>query len=126
VAIIKEQAVGRHARARDTVTGGADIDEYTAVSLADATWLQTATTVRQWLEHCATLGIDPLPVSEAALKAYVLDLARKGRRLSTIRTRLGCLGTWCRVHDHVLQRKHLTNVLRGIAKTQPKADQASR
>jgi hypothetical protein len=84
-AILKEQAVGHHAR--DTVTGGANIDEFTAVSLADATWQQTVTTVRQWLEHCTTFSIDPLPVSEAALKAYEFDLARKGRRLSTICTR---------------------------------------
>ena len=124
MAIITTQAVGRYARARETVTGGIELDEFTAMSLADATWLQTATTVRQWLPHCAKLGVAPLPVSPAALKAFVLDLARKGRRLSTIRVRLGCLGTWCRIHDHVLERKLLTNVLRGIAKSQPKADQA--
>jgi hypothetical protein len=124
VAIIGTQAVGRYARARDTVTGGTVLDEYTAASLADATWLQTATTVRQWLPHCAKLGVDPLPVQPAALMAYVLGLARKGRRLSTIRVRLGCLGTWCRIHGHVLERKLLTNVLRGIAKMQGKADQA--
>jgi site-specific recombinase XerC len=124
VGIIATQAVGRYARARDIVTGGADIDEYTAASLADATWLQTATTVRQWVPHCAELGVEPLPVQAAALKAYVLNLARKGRRLSTIRVRLGCLGTWCRMHNHVLERRLLTNVLRGIAKTQGKPDQA--
>ncbi len=122
--IITSQAVGRYARARETVTGGIELDEFTAMSLADATWLQTATTVRQWLPHCAKLGVDPLPVLPVPLKSYVLDLARKGRRLSTIRVRLGCLGTWCRIHGHVLERKLLTNVLRGIAKMQGKADQA--
>jgi hypothetical protein len=124
VAIIRHQAVGRHARARDTVTGDIKLDEFTAMSLADATWLQTATTVRQWKPHCAKLGVEPLPVLPAALMAYVLDLARKGRRLSTIRVRLGCLGTWSRIHGHVLERKLLTNVLRGIAKTQGRPDQA--
>ena len=124
--IITAQAVGRHARARDRVTGGIDIDEFTAVSLSDATWLQTDTTVRQWKEHCAKLGVDPLPVLPAPLKFYVLDLARKGRRLSTIRVRLGCLGTWSRIHGHVLERKLLTNVLRGIAKMQGKGIRPSR
>jgi integrase len=124
VAIIRTQAAGRYARARETVTGGADIDEYTAASLADATWLQAATTIRQWKEHSRKLGVEPMPPSPAALKEWVLAMAREGRRYSTIKTRLGCLGTWCRVHGHVLQRKHLTNVLRGIAKVQPKADQA--
>jgi hypothetical protein len=124
VAIITAQAVGRYARARETVTGDAELDEFTAMSLADATWLQTATTVRQWKAHCAKLGVDPLPVLPAPLKAYVLDLARQGRRLSTIRVRLGGLGTWSRIHGHVLERKLLTNVLRGIAKTQTKPDQA--
>jgi site-specific recombinase XerC len=124
VATIRDEAVGRHARARDNVTGGIELDEFTAISLADATWVQTDTTVRQWKEHCAKLGVAPLPVLPELLKSYVLALARKGRRYATIQTRLGCLGTWCRIHDQVLQRKHLTNILRGIAKAQPKVDQA--
>jgi hypothetical protein len=124
VAIIATQSVGRYARARDIVTDGVELDEYTAVSLSDATWLQTATTVKQWKGNCAKLGVPPLPVLPTSLKAYVLDLARKGRRLATIRVRLGCLGTWCRIHGHVLERKLLTNVLRGIAKTQSRPAQA--
>lgn len=124
MAIIERQAVGRYALARATVTGGLALDEFTAASLADATWLQTATTVKQWTAHCAKLGVAPLPAAPAALKAYVLDLARQGRRLSTIRVRLGCLGTWHRLHQQPLDRTLLTNVLRGIAKTQARPGRA--
>jgi hypothetical protein len=124
VAIIASQAVGRYARARDEVTGGVPLDEYTAASLADNTWLQAETTVRQWKDKCAKAGVEPLPVRPDVLTEWVLELARMGRRLSTIKTRLGCLGTYSRIHGYVLERKLLTNILRGIAKRQGRPDQA--
>lgn len=94
-------------------------NEFTARARSANTWLACGVAVRRFREWCRKKGHEPLPASIEVVEDWICDLARDGRRISTIRTYLGGLRTWHRRHGHELRASMLLDTLKGIAKTSP-------
>jgi integrase len=92
-------------------------NEFTARARSANTWLVCGVAVRRFTEWCKERGHQPLPAAVEVVEDWIVDLARNGRRISTIRTYLGALCTWHRRHGHELRTKMLLDTLKGIANT---------
>jgi integrase len=92
-------------------------NEFTARARSANTWLACGVAVRRFSAWCAEKGHEPLPAKMEVVEDWIVDLARNGRRISTIRTYLGALCTWHRRHGFELRTKMLLDTLKGIAKT---------
>ena len=113
------QGVDRISQAYQRVTKGTRANKYAARARSANTWLVCDTAVRSFTENCDAKGFQPMPASIEAVEDWVMALADKGLRISTIRTYVGSVCTWHRVHKHELRTKMLMDTLKGIANTSP-------
>ena len=110
------EGVDRVSKAYQLVNGRRG-NEFTARARSANTWLVCGVAVRGFTEWCKEKGHEPLPAPIMVVEDWIVDLARKGLRISTIRTYLGGLCTWHRRHGHDLRTKMLLDTLKGIANT---------
>jgi integrase len=106
----------RYAKAFQLVNGRRG-NEFTARARSANTWLVCGVAVRGFTAWSEERGHQPLPAAVEVVEDWIVDLARNGRRISTIRTYVGALCTWHRRHGYELRTKMLLDTLKGIANT---------
>jgi site-specific recombinase XerC len=112
------EGVDRVSKAYQLVNGRRS-NPFTPRARSANTWLAHGVAVRGFSAWCAEKGHQALPASIEVVEDWIVDLAMKGRKISTVRNYLGGLCTWHRRHGHELRTKMLLDTLKGIANTNP-------
>lgn len=102
----QEGEEGRHTRIRN----------YAVASQAANTRRTYAAAWRDWLIWTEATGFSSLPADPEAVAAYLVDLADRGRKLSTLRLRVAALGAAHREAGQAFDARHqaIATILAGI------------